>query len=280
MEMSTRATPGPLDLTGELLELYLPSLPPPKTSCSSIISTKTFPFLNLPTEIRLQIYYHLLVKPNGFYIGDPNLGSTSPSPPANNPSNSSQYIDASSEIRHNPHSQLFLDFRTYRNTSFALADRQIYTETSEIFYGRNGFNFSKGYAMHLFLRTLKLESRRHPRRLRFLPTDYSAPEMRHLFAALIHIRVNFPGLRELELVYREFVIDEDHGDVPHSQATCLYGFYVCDPLRWLFRSPDCQHGPTHDTRDADLTDEQRNHQGFMAYRSVDVGYTGLNHVCG
>jgi hypothetical protein len=270
MEMSTQATPGPLDLTGELLELYPPSLPSPKTQCSSIISAKTFPFLNLPTEIRLQIYYHLLIKPNGFYIGDPNLRSTSSSPPANNPSNRFQHIDASSEIRYNPHSQLFLDFRSYRNTSFVLANCQIYTETSEIFYGRNGFNFSRCYAMHLFLWTLKLESRRHLRRLRFLPTDYSSYEMRHLFAVLIHIRVNFPWLQELELVYREFVVGEDHGDVPHSQATCLYDFYVRDPLRWLFRSPDFQHGPSHDMRDTDLTDEQRSHQGFMAFRSHET----------
>jgi hypothetical protein len=91
--------------------------------------------------------------------------------------------------------------------------------------------------------------------------------MRHLFASLIHIRVNFPKLQELELVYREFVIDEDHGDVPHPQAICLYDFYVRDPLRWLFRSPDFQQDPSHDMRDADLTDVQRNHQGFMAFRS-------------
>lgn len=94
--------------------------------------------------------------------------------------------------------------------------------------------------------------------------------MRHLFASLIHIRVNLPKLQELELVYREFVIDEDHGDVPHSQATCLYDFYDHDPLHWLFRFPDCQHGHSHDMRDVDLTDERRNHQGFMAYRSHET----------
>ena len=72
---------------------------------------RCFPFLKLPPEIRNRIYELVFVSPN--YIG------------TNGTQTKSFYKDAS----------------RWRNLAFAKSCRQIYSESANIFYARNGFEF-------------------------------------------------------------------------------------------------------------------------------------------
>src|SRR6266487_2151367 len=216
----------------------------PPTPTASILSPApvpdpSFDFFVLPPEIRLQIFSCLLRKPGGAYIGSPSL--TNHFTPESSVSNV----------------QFFRDFRTHRNLSLALTCRQIHFETTQIFYGDNGFEFCEEGPLFKFLVSLTQISRKHIRRVRFVSLNFPRRSARCLLRSLILLRVTCTHLGSLELIYRELT--------GYSKAN--WDFHIKDLRNWLFRSPAYEGGPTEELRDVGITSSELSLEAFMSYRS-------------
>ncbi|MCJ1374643.1 hypothetical protein MMC20_005875 [Loxospora ochrophaea] len=143
---------------------------------------RSFPFLSLPPEIRNMVYELVFVSPE--YIG--------------------------SRGNHKPNSKIFYeDVRKWRNTAFARVCRQVYTESNNIFFAKNGFEFFYLPPLLSFLGKIGPE-----RRLLLTKISYSHKDGSP-FLALRYLR-SCKNLRELDISVRVL-----H---PHNVRNSLWKF--------------------------------------------------------
>ncbi len=124
-------------------------------------------FLKFAPEIRNRVYDYVCVKPT--YIG----------------SNDGKAVATA---------RFYEDAATWRNLAFATSCKQIYIESSHVFYSRNGFEFSMMRPLLEFLEAIGLGGRILLTKLRFIYCTFA----RHTFIPLRYLK-SCKNLQELEV---------------------------------------------------------------------------------
>lgn len=133
---------------------------------SMLADDRTIDFLKFAPEIRNNVYGYVCVKPT--YIGSSN----------------GKVVTTK---------QFYKDAATWRNLAFATSCKQIYVESSYVFYARNGFEFCYIRALLEFLEAIGLGGRTLLTKLRFLYERSGTP-----FIALRYLK-SCRNLQDLEI---------------------------------------------------------------------------------
>lgn len=147
------------------LTLIQPSLSTIAEPTVSVAADRKFDFLSLPPEIRNRVYEFVFVSPH--YIGTAYGTLTR---------------------------QFYRDAIRWRNLHFLKACRQIYNESSGIFFARNGFEFSYITTLQHFMRSIGIKHRRLITKLRYFHSAFRGRP----FKALRYLR-SCENLIDLEI---------------------------------------------------------------------------------
>ncbi|KAL8747390.1 MAG: hypothetical protein Q9190_000736 [Brigantiaea leucoxantha] len=168
----------------------------------------TFDFLGLPPEIRNRIYHLLYISPK--YIGTAYGNQTR---------------------------QFYKDATKWRNLGLVKVCRQIYNESADIFFIKNGFEFSYVTPMYHFMRSIGIRQRRMITKIRYRHDVYrnGLP-----FKALRYLR-SCENITELEILGTSYYSNR----VALENAKAYFLTEEYDKIEWAVLSNGPHTPPIH-----------------------------------